>query len=135
MDLRAWLICPMIIHGNLIKAEMNSTKIFDVSCQQCRLNELCILNPLTTGEMDEVNSVAKRGEPDNYPTSTLDVLKVKDKDIEIISGKSLCDISRPPEPGLRKKFSPVSASRIGIGNTPITMAVHAPENWSIACPT
>jgi len=26
MDLGAWLICPMIIHGNLIKAEMNSTK-------------------------------------------------------------------------------------------------------------
>lgn len=42
---------------------MNSTKTFNVSCQQCGLNELCIPHTLTSGEMDEVDSIVKRGKP------------------------------------------------------------------------
>ncbi len=41
----------------------NTTSKFTVSCQNCGLSELCIPHALTDSEMDEVDSIVKRGKP------------------------------------------------------------------------
>lgn len=42
---------------------MNSQSKFAVSCQQCGLNELCLPNTLSESEIDQVDSIVKRGKP------------------------------------------------------------------------
>lgn len=42
---------------------MSNPSKFTVSCQNCGLNELCIPHALTDSEMDEVDSIVKRGKP------------------------------------------------------------------------
>lgn len=42
---------------------MSEQKKFNVSCQQCGLNELCIPNSLTLNEMDEIDRIVKRSKP------------------------------------------------------------------------
>lgn len=45
-----------------MSSQLNQGK-FTVSCQQCGLSELCIPNSLTFDEIDEVDSIVKRGKP------------------------------------------------------------------------
>lgn len=42
---------------------MNNQTRFVISCQNCGLNELCLPHSLTDDEMDEVDSIVKRGKP------------------------------------------------------------------------
>lgn len=42
---------------------MNAKASFTVSCQNCGLNELCLPHTLSVDEMDEVDSIVKRGKP------------------------------------------------------------------------